>query len=95
MALDKTDQFLSKSITGSVVEFSDDDDELISDFLGGLILDFRPPGGIILKRKKLLFLLMCYASFLVVDKYIGNYDNWRFNQSFWSIIVQRKTNNQK
>ena len=42
MALDKTDQFLSKSITESVVEFSDDDDELISDFLGGLILDFRP-----------------------------------------------------
>ena len=42
MALDKTDQFLSKSITGSVVEFSDDDDEPISDFLGGLILDFRP-----------------------------------------------------
>ena len=38
MALDKTDQFLSKSITGSVVEFSDDDDELISDFLGGIIL---------------------------------------------------------
>ena len=66
MALDKTDQFLSKSITGSVVEFSDDDYELISDFLGGLILDFRPPGGIILRRGIVLFVRWFPLPFSVV-----------------------------